>query len=60
MIGIIAGDGSLPKLIVKKLKNKKINHIVINLSKRNQKKQEYSFAITQISSIIQILKKKPM
>ena len=57
MIGIIAGDGSLPKLIVKKLKNKKINHIVINLSKRKQKQQEYNFAITQISSIIQILKK---
>ena len=57
MIGIIAGDGSLPKLIVKKLKNKKINHIVINLSKKNQKQQKYNFAITQISSIIQILKK---
>ena len=57
MIGIIAGDGSLPKLIVKKLKNKKFNHIVINLSKKNQKQQKYNFAITQISSIIQILKK---
>ena len=56
MIGIIAGDGSLPKLIVKKLKNKKINHIVINLSKKKIR-QEYNFAITQISSIIQILKK---
>jgi len=57
MIGIIAGDGSLPKLIVKKLKNKKLNYIVINLSKKNQKQQKYNFAITQISSIIQILKK---
>ena len=57
MIGIIAGDGSLPKLIVKKLKNIKINHIVINLSKKNLKKQKYNLAITQISSIIQILKK---
>ena len=57
MIGIIAGDGSLPKLIVKKLKIKKINYIVINLSKKKQKQQEYNFAITQISSIIQILKK---
>jgi DUF1009 family protein len=36
MIGIIAGDGSLPKLIVKKLQNKKINHIVINLSKKKK------------------------
>ena len=57
MIGIIAGDGSLPKLIVKKLKIKKINHIVINLSKKKQKQEEYNFAITQISSILQILKK---
>ena len=55
MIGIIAGDGSLPTLIVKKLKNKKFNYVVINLSKKKQKK--YNFAITQISSIIQILKK---
>ena len=58
MIGVIAGDGSLPKLIVKKLKNKKLKHILINLTKKkNNKKQKYNFAITQISSIIQILKK---
>ena len=48
MIGIIAGDGSLPKLIVKKLKNKKFKHVVINLSKKKIKKN-YVFAITQIS-----------
>ena len=57
MIGIIAGDGSLPKLIVKRFNNKKFNHVVINLSKKKNKKQKYIFAITQISSIIQILKK---
>ena len=57
MIGIIAGDGSLPKLIVKKLKKKKLNCVIINLSKKNIKKQKYNFAITQISSIIQFLKK---
>ena len=56
MIGVIAGDGSLPKLIVKKLKNKKFKHVVINLSKKKIKKN-YVFAITQISSIIQVLKK---
>ena len=58
MIGIIAGDGSLPKLIVKKFKKNNFNYVVINLSKKNKKKQKYNFAITQISSIIQILKKK--
>src|SRR6056300_1056062 len=57
MIGIIAGDGSLPNLITKKLKNKKLNYIVINLSRKKNKKKNYDFAITQISSIIQVLKK---
>ena len=42
MIGIIAGDGSLPKLIVKKLKIKKINHIVINLSKKKSMQRNNS------------------
>ena len=36
MIGIIAGDGSLPKFIVKRFNNKKFNHVVINLSKKKK------------------------
>ena len=39
MIGVIAGDGSLPKLIIKKLQSKKFNYIVINLSKKKKKKK---------------------
>ena len=34
MIGVIAGEGMLPKLIAKKFKEKKINYILINLSKK--------------------------
>ena len=59
MIGVIAGEGTLPKLIVKKFKEKKINYILINLSKKKIiRKNYYNFTITQISSIINILKKK--
>ena len=59
MIGVIAGEGSLPKLITKKFKEKKINYILINLSKKKIiRKNYYNFSITQISSIINILKKK--
>jgi len=58
MIGVIAGEGMLPKLIEKKFKEKKINYILINLSKKKIiRKNYYNFAITQISSIINILKK---
>ena len=56
MIAVIAGEGSLPKLIIRKLIVNKINHIVINLSTKKNKKK-YNFAITQISSILQVLKK---
>ena len=58
MIGIIAGEGTLPKLIAKKFNENKINYILINLSKKKiVKKNYYNFAITQISSIIDTLKK---
>ena len=58
MIGVIAGEGMLPKLIAKKFKEKKINYILINLSKKKIiRKNYYNFTITQISSIISILKK---
>jgi len=58
MIGVIAGEGMLPKLIAKKFKEKKIKYILINLSKKKKiRKNYYNFTITQISSIISILKK---
>jgi len=49
MIGIIAGDGSLPKLIVKRFNNKKFNHVVINLSKKKNKKKKNIFTINKIT-----------
>ena len=58
MIGIIAGDGDLPKLLVKKLSNKKINFVYINLSsKKFSKKNFYNYNIFEISNILKTLKK---
>jgi len=39
MIGVIAGEGMLPKLIAKKFKEKKIKYILINLSKKKKIKK---------------------
>ena len=34
MIGLLIGDGNLPKVLIKKLEQKKIKFIAINLSKK--------------------------
>ena len=34
MIAVIAGEGDLPKIIIKKFNKKKINFCIINLSKK--------------------------
>ncbi len=34
MIGLLIGDGNLPKILIKKLQLKKIKFIVVNLSKK--------------------------
>jgi len=58
MIGIIAGDGDLPKLLVKKLNKKKVSFVYINLkSKKILKKNFYNYSIFEISNIIKALKK---
>jgi len=36
MIGIISGDGELPKILIKKLILRKIKFVVINLSKKKK------------------------
>ena len=34
MIGLLIGDGNLPKVLIKKLEQKKTKFIAINLSKK--------------------------
>ena len=56
MIGIIAGDGDLPKLLVKKLNKKKISFIYINLQpKKILKTNFYNYNIFEISNILKAL-----
>ena len=57
-IGILAGEGNLPHVITEQLIKKKINFIVINLSsKKKKRKKNYNLNISQISSILSLLKK---
>jgi hypothetical protein len=58
MIGLLIGDGNLPKILIKKLQLKKIKFIVVNLSKKkNSKNFFYNFNISQFSKIVKTLKK---
>jgi len=57
MIGVIAGEGSLPKVLIDNFLLKKRNFLVINLSKKKIKKKNFfNFKITQLSEIIETLK----
>jgi len=57
MIGVISGEGSLPKVLIKNFSKKKIKFIVINLGKiRIIKKNFYNLNISQFSEILKILK----
>ena len=38
MIGLLIGDGNLPKVLIKRLEQKKIKFIAINLSKKKSLK----------------------
>ena len=59
MIGLLTGDGNLPKVLIKKLEQKKTKFIVINLSKKKISKNFfYNFNISQFSKIVETLKKK--
>jgi len=58
MIGVIAGEGSLPKVLINFFLLKKVNFLVINLAKKKLKKKNFfNFKITQLSEIIETLKK---
>lgn len=58
MIGLIFGETDFPKLILKKIKNKK-KHLIIDLTKKKifkKNKNSYSVSIGEFGKIIKILK----
>ena len=59
MIAIITGEGNLPKIITKTFNKRKINFCNINLTKKKiiNKKNVYNLNITEISKILNLLKK---
>jgi len=59
MIGLIFGDTDFPKEILKNIKKKRINYLIIDLSKNKifkKDKRSYSVSIGQFGKIINILK----
>ena len=59
MIGLIFGDTNFPFEILKKVKKKRLNYLIIDLSKSKKFKKDrksYSVSIGQFSKIINILK----
>ena len=60
MIGLIFGETDFPDEILKKIKKKKIDYLIIDLSKSKKFKRDkksYSVSIGQFGKIIDILKK---
>ncbi len=60
MIGLIFGETSFPNEILKKVKKKKLNYLIIDLTqlkKFKKDKKSYSVSIGQFGKIINILKK---
>mgnify|MGYP001982157409 CR=1 FL=1 len=60
MIGLIFGETSFPIEILRKVKKKKLNYLIIDLSKSKKFKKDkksYSVTIGQFGKIINILKK---
>ena len=59
MIGLIFGGTNFPIEILKKVKKKKLNYLIIDISKTKKfKKDRYSYSISigQFGKIIKILK----
>ncbi len=59
MIGLIFGDTNFPIEILKKVKKKKLNYLIIDISKTKKFKKDrnsYSLSIGQFGKIINILK----
>ena len=60
MIGLFFGDGDFPKKIFKKIKQKSLKYLIIDLTKKKKfkrKKKAYVVSIGQFGKIINILKK---
>ena len=60
MIGLFFGETNFPKEILKKIKKKKINYTIIDLTKNKifkKDKNSYSVSIGQFGKILKILKK---
>jgi len=60
MIGLIFGKNDFPKKILRKIKEKKIKYLIIDLTKKNTFKNDrhaYKVSIGQFGKIIKILKK---
>jgi DUF1009 family protein len=60
MLGLIVGESSLPKFIINKLLKKKIEFLILDLTKSNiykNYKNSYSLKITELGKAISILKK---
>ena len=60
MIGLIFGDTDFPKEILKTITKRKIEYLIIDLSKSKKFKQDrksYSVSIGQFGKIINVLKK---
>ena len=60
MLGIIAGETSLPKYLINKLTKKKIKFIILDLTQSNLYKKytnSYSLEITELGSALSILNK---
>tara|TARA_B100001559_G_C16297743_1_gene528136 strand:- start:10 stop:804 length:795 start_codon:yes stop_codon:yes gene_type:complete len=61
MIGLIFGEKKLPLEILKKIKKKKLNYLIIDLTPKKifqKEKQSYQVSIGQFGKIINILRKK--
>ena len=60
MIGLIFGETSFPKEILKKIKKRNLRYIIIDLTKNKvfkKEKNSYIVSIGQFGKIIKILKK---
>ena len=63
MIGLFFGETNFPKEILKKIKKKKINYAIIDLTKNKifkKNKNSYPVSIGQFGTILGILKKKKL
>jgi DUF1009 family protein len=59
MLGLVFGETNLPKVLVKKFIKKKINFLILDLTKNNyfkKYKNSYSLTITELGKAISILK----